>query len=592
MSAKRSRADAELDTAPSSKRHKSSHSASRPVDEEHIPQIGQNELELMELLDDAEELEALNLNTLRAMMKSLKDAIVENQKQRSKFSESPLKFKDSEIALNDVIQDMALKLPESPDLYREFVNMNGVDYLLTLLQHENIDIVSTVIGLIKELSEADNYLECESAIVLMLQFIQQHGIQLLVQNLSRLHDPNIEPPSQEKEEEEKEDDSETIFAVLSTLENLSEIDMDFCVEVVKQCKLFKILLNMMRKKQQFASTVDEIQLYLSELLCIYLQPLDHDDDEISVIYKQFAEVRGCEKLVDLLQSKYMKIEEERVLSSEEKEYVSNLMDALSSALASTLNQDKFYESNSALKKLLSLIKEKNFLKQGCLQALSFAVTDHQNMCVKLVEVGGLKTVFAEFMNRHEIKKKYKKEHDKDKMEEYLCCILVHLFCNLSNVNLWRLMKKFREKDYTKIDRLIELHTKYLTRLEENDLKESELRKTNEVEAETFGERYARRLENGLYTLQLIDILIAFVYTFPDEQQHGKQEEKEAMKERMIYGLNQCDMDIDQVKAVLTEYFNVTHPREEHNKNQKERASVQVEDDLSLGSIAGKLVNLM
>ena len=355
--------------------------------------------------------------------------------------------------------------------------------------------------------------------------------------------------------------------------------MDFCVDIIKQCKLFKILLNTMHKKQKFAKTFDEIQLYLSELLCIYLQPMDDDDN---IIYKRFAEIRGCVKILDLLQSKYMKYDP---TLSEEKEYVSNLMDSLSLCLASTLNQDKFCESQQCMKILMNLIKSKNFLKQGCIQALSFAVTNHAKNCVNLIENGGLKTIFSEFMNRKKIKKKYKKDHEKDKMEEYLCCIMVHLFCNLSDVNLLRLMKKFMEKDYAKIDRLIELHAKYVTRLEDNDLKEIESRKKNDVEDETFGERYSRRLENGLYTLQMIDILIAFVYTFD-----GKDGNKE-IKERIIQVLNQCDMDIDQVKMTLKEYYDVTHPKNDNDKIDDDD-NENVEDDLSLGTIAGKLVNLM
>merc|ERR1712130_505521 len=109
----------------------------------------------------------------------------------------------------------------------------------------------------------------------------------------------------------------------------------------------------MRKKQEYGKSFDEIQLYLSELLCIYLQPLSLN------IYQRFAAIKGCDKILDLLQSKYLK--NDPVLS-EEKEYVSNLLDAMSASLASTINQNKLNESPSAIKLLLMLIKQKNFLK--------------------------------------------------------------------------------------------------------------------------------------------------------------------------------------------------------------------------------------
>eukprot|EP01084_Bolivina_argentea_P058511 106843_1 len=503
--------DAQDSATPSTKRQKTSN----PI--EH------NEMDLLDLVDDAEEIEALDCNSLRLLMKSLHECILKNQQQRSKFSDTAIKFKESEIALNDVIQELSLKLPESPDLYRDFVLMKGVDHLLNLLMHENIDIVSTIIGFIKELTEADNYIESDTAILFIVQFIQQNGVKILLQNLKRLHDANLR---QNTDQNEAEDDSQTIFAMLSILENISEIEMDFCIAIVKQCKLFKILLNMMRKKQELGKTFDEIQLYLSELLCIYLQPMD---DEDVFIYKRFAEIKGCDKILDLVKSKYSN---QDPIVSEEKEYVSNVLDALSSALASTVNQDKFYESPSAMNVLLGLIKQGHFVKQGCIQALMFAITDHKGNCVQLVQKQGLKTIFGQFMNRKNIKKKYRKHHDKDKTEEYLCCILVHLFSNLSDLNLLRLMKKFKEKEYAKVERLVELHSKYWTRLEEH-------KKQKTInEKETFEEGYAERLDHGLYTLQMVDIVIAFAYTFPDEEDNA------VMKQRIVQVLNQCDMDIE------------------------------------------------
>ena len=134
-----------------------------------------DELNILDLVDDAEEIEELDANSLRSLMKSLHENIVKNQQQRSKFSNLPIKFRESEIALNDVVQELAMKLPESPQLYRDFVLMKGVDHLLNLLMHENIDIVSTIIGFIKELTEADNYIESETAIIFIIQFIKQNG---------------------------------------------------------------------------------------------------------------------------------------------------------------------------------------------------------------------------------------------------------------------------------------------------------------------------------------------------------------------------------------------------------------------------------
>ena len=175
-----------------SKRQKISHSNNHTNGNSNNHNHNHNDLDLLDLIDDAEEIEELDVNTLRSLMKSLNETIIKNQQQRSKFGNRPIKFKDSEIALNDVVQELAMKLPESPHLYRDFVLMKGIDHLLTLLMHENIDIVSTIIGFIKELSEADNYIESQTAIIFIIQFIKQNGVQILLQNLKRLHDANMQ----------------------------------------------------------------------------------------------------------------------------------------------------------------------------------------------------------------------------------------------------------------------------------------------------------------------------------------------------------------------------------------------------------------
>ena len=149
------------------------------------------DMDLLDLIDDAEEIEELTANSLRSLMIELNTAITKNEQQRSKYNDNPLKFRDSEVALNDIIQELALKLPENPTLFQHFVAMKGVDYLLKLLVHENLDIASSLIGFIKELTESDNYLENESAVVFIVAFIKKNGIKTLLSNLKRLNDANI-----------------------------------------------------------------------------------------------------------------------------------------------------------------------------------------------------------------------------------------------------------------------------------------------------------------------------------------------------------------------------------------------------------------
>lgn len=62
------------------------------------------------------------------------------------------------------------------------------------------------------------------------------------------------------------------------------------------------------------------------------------------------------------------------------------------------------------------------------------------------------------------------------------------------------MSKFTENDHEKVDRLLELHFKYLEKVEAVDEGLDE-REENE------DENYLKRLEGGLFTLQLVDYII-------------------------------------------------------------------------------------
>lgn len=61
---------------------------------------------------------------------------------------------DSELELNDVIQDMHV-VATRPDLYHLILQTNCIQTLLGLLSHENTDVSVTVINLIQELTDVD-----------------------------------------------------------------------------------------------------------------------------------------------------------------------------------------------------------------------------------------------------------------------------------------------------------------------------------------------------------------------------------------------------------------------------------------------------
>ncbi len=87
----------------------------------------------------------------------------------------------------------------------------------------------------------------------------------------------------------------------------------------------------------------------------------------------------------------------------------------------------------------------------------------------------------------------------------------------------RLVSKFCEHDFEKINRLCELHTRYREKVAKID-QEIEEEKAGmaeedvEIDEEIATEFYLKRLEEGLLTLQLVDLVLVFLavdFSVPD-----------------------------------------------------------------------------
>lgn len=108
---------------------------------------------------------------------------------RAKFGDSPEKFMESEIELNMEISEL-YALAASPELYPVLVGSGSLESLLGLIAHENTDISISVVGLLQELTEPTTLQETEDAIGLVDAIVALQGLELLVQNLTRLDEKN------------------------------------------------------------------------------------------------------------------------------------------------------------------------------------------------------------------------------------------------------------------------------------------------------------------------------------------------------------------------------------------------------------------
>ena len=86
--------------------------------------------------------------------------------------------------------------------------------------------------------------------------------------------------------------------------------------------------------------------------------------------------------------------------------------------------------------------------------------------------------------------------------EHVVSVISNLLKYCRTSQRTRLLAKFTENDHEKVDRLMELHFKYYDKVRTIDQQI-----TNEDDEADEDEIYLKRLEGGLFTLQLIDYIM-------------------------------------------------------------------------------------
>jgi len=148
-------------------------------------------------------------------------------------------------------------------------------------------------------------------------------------------------------------------------------------------------------------------------------------------------------------------------------------------------------------------------------------------CETFVEALGLKTLFSAFMGKAGGGKKGKGASSSSSTNNpasaisdetgHILGVLSSLFSNLPSESAarTRLLAKFVESDYEKVDRLLDVRESAVARLKVVDKEIDAEKKEMLAEGEEIGEVeedrwYLLRLDGGLYTLQSVDYILAWV----------------------------------------------------------------------------------
>merc|ERR1719394_1679079 len=474
------------------------------------------------IVEEGADVESVTLDEtgVKKILLGFEKKVSKNQEMRIKFPDQPDKFMMSEMELHDGLRELQ-NVSTVPHMYPIMVDTNCVSTLLGLLSHENTDIAVAAVEVLQEVTDVDTMNESDEGAEIMLQALMDNQvISLLVSNLDRL-DENV------KEE------SDGVHNTLAIVENIVELKPEICKDVAEAG-----FMNWLIKKLKVKVAFDENKLYASEILSILLQNEPENR-------KLFGELDAIDIL--LQQLAYYKRHDPG--QSEEIEMMENLFDCLCSLLLETDNRDRFLRGEG-LQLMNLMLREKKKSRAGALKVLSHALSgpEGRDNCVKFVDILGLRTLFPLFMKTPSRNKRAgvsSEEH-----EERTISIMASLLKNVTNVNnaskqRERILIKFTENDHEKVDRLMELHDKYLAKVEAADAElDDEIKTLEGTEAELSEEEiYMKRLDGGLFTLQLVDYILLEICSCGAG----------TVKQRVMQTLNMKGGSAKLVRDVVREY---------------------------------------
>lgn len=487
---------------------------------EKKPNLNKEERENIAKILETEdnEVEALDETSLKRLLLTFEKRVYRNQEMRIKFPDLPEKFMESEMELNETIMEMHI-ISTAPELYHVLVDLNTIQTLLQLLNHDNTDVSIAVVELLEEMTDIEAVDENEEdAAILVDALLGAQVMALLVQNMERL-------------DESIKEESDGIHNSLAILENMIELRPDVCVDAAQQGFL-EFILKRIKAKIPF----EQNRLYCSELLSILLQT--HDENR-----QMIGELEG----IDVLLQQLALYKRRDPSSDEEIEMMENLFDGLCSSLMHPSNKARFLKGEG-LQLMNLMLREKKMSRTSALKVLNHSMNGPEgvNNCNKFVDILGLSCIFPLFMKTPKAHKKA--GPNKQEIEEHIVSIISSLVKNCDGTQRQRLINKFTENDHEKVDRLMELHFKYLTRVHAADEKieaqKKEVRQSgSEITDEMEDEFYLKRLEAGLFTLQQVDyIMLDLCHSCPS-----------AVRLRVLQILNLRGGSIKTIKSIMREY---------------------------------------
>ena len=441
---------------------------------------------------------------LRKMALNFEKKINKNTELRSKYENSPQKYMHSPLSLSEASKitiyrfmgseadlDADIKalsiLSQHPDLYEEFVRLGCVSSLVSLLSHENTDIAIDAIEIIKELTDEDVDAEQAQWDALVDAMLESDLLNLLYENINRM-------------DEDTESDRAGTYHMLGIIENLSSRS-SVSLDIGRHTKFIDWLLLRISKQ---AARITQNEQYSAEILTILLQSVPENR-------QVFISKDGIDTCLQLL-SAYRKRDPTK--GTDEEELVENIFDCLTCCVDETDGKTKFLDAEG-IELCLIMLREGKMSRPRALRLLDHALSGNDGGlgCERLVEAAGLKIIFNLYMKSQD-----------NGMTEHLLGILSSLLRSVTaNSELRiRLMAKFEEKNWKVVDRLLQDRRRLASAIHTVDeqIKLQKRQLSTEAQEEQADEWFSRRLDAGSFTLQTLDIIIAWLVAEDETGKNG------------------------------------------------------------------------
>lgn len=472
--------------------------------------------DIQQMLDKADELhvEALTETSLKRMHLQFERKVKLNRELRIKHVDDPDKFLKSEVDLDEEIKKFTL-VATHPELYAALLKLETLPLLVGMLNHVNTDIAVDVFEVLSELTDPEVLSEVEDPEGFVKAIFDAQLCQMTVDVLARI------------DETVSDEDFKAVTNGLSMIENLADLmPQETCRQFLEIPTFLPWLIKRLR-----AQGMDYNKVYASEILGIVLQNSERAREEM-------VKLEGVDKLLRGIAA-YRKRDP---ADSEEAEYVQNMFDCICSLMLLKTNRIAF-GSLQGLELMIRMMREKVFAATLALKLVDHSLRHCPENCQIFVEKLGLKVLFAIFMKKGA---KTKKQSEAKEVEEHVTSIVQSLCRYCTGTPVARVLNKFVESNFEKLERLLEMHEEYHRSVQEADRERDQglaQKIDRELEVNEEEQLFLDRCDAGLFTLQQVDLILVRLVNMGN-----RQATEEIGKLMDVKGVK-----LEEIKKIVLEY---------------------------------------